>query len=102
MVILWPFHILGLDLVGPVNPPLRKYIWILVATEYFTKWAETMPLHKTTRRVVANFIKENIIIRFEVPHRIISDNGTPFVNNNVRKMLEFYQVKHHWSSPYYP
>ena len=26
----------------------------------------------------------------------------PFVNSNVRKMIEFYQVKHHRSSPYYP
>ena len=51
---------------------------------------------------MANFIKENIIVRFGVPHKIISDNGTPFVNNDVRKMLEFYQVKHHRSSPYYP
>ena len=88
--------------MGPVNPPSRGYIWILVATEYFTKWAEAVPLRKATEGVVTNFIKENIIIRFGVPHRIISDNGTPFVNNNVRKMLEFYQVKHHRSSPYYP
>ena len=51
---------------------------------------------------MANLIKENIIIRFGGPHRIISDNGMPFVNNDVRKMLEFYQVKHHRSSPYYP
>ena len=51
---------------------------------------------------MANFIKENIIVRFGVLHRIISDNGTPFVNSDVRKMLEFYQVKHHCSSPYYP
>ena len=51
---------------------------------------------------MANFIKENIIVRFGVPHRIISDNGTPFVNSDVRKMQEFYQVKHYRSSPYYP
>ena len=25
-----PFHTWGLDLVGPVNPPSRGYIWILV------------------------------------------------------------------------
>ena len=49
-----------------------------------------------------NFIKEKIIVRFGVPHRIISDNDTPFVNSDVRSMLEFYQVKHHRSSPYYP
>ena len=89
-------------MVGPVNPPSCGYIWILVATEYFTKWAEVMPLRKATGGAVANFIKENIIVRFGVPHRIISDNGTPFVNSDVRKMLEFYQVKHHRSSPYYP
>ena len=73
-----------------------------MATKYFTKWAEAVPLRKATRGVVANFIKENIIVRFGVPHRIISDNGTPFVNSDVRKMLEFYQVKYHRSSTYYP
>ena len=99
MVTLWPFHTWGLDLVGPVNPASRGYIWILVAMEYFTKWAKAIPLRKATRGAVANFIKENIIFRFGVPHRIISDNGTPFVNSDVRKMLEFYQVKHHRSSP---
>ena len=50
--------------------------------EYFTKWAESIPLRKATGGAIANFIKENIT---EV----------------VRKMLEFYQVRHHWSLPYY-
>ena len=49
-----------------------------------------------------NFIKENIIVRFGVPHRIISDNSTPFVNKEVRKMMKFYWIKHHQSLPYYP
>ena len=69
--------------------------------EYFTKWVEAVPLHKATEGAIANFIKENIIVRFGVPRRIICDNGTPFVNSDARKMLEFYQVKHHRSSPYY-
>ena len=102
MVTPWPFHTWGLDLVGPINPSSRGYIWILVATEYFTKWAEVVPLRKATGGAVTNLIKENIIVRFRLPHRIINDNGTPFVNSDVRMMLEFYQVKHHWSSPYYP
>ena len=102
MVTSWPFHTWGLDLVGPVNPPLRGYIWILVATEYFTKWVVVVPLCKAIGGVVENFIKENIIVRFGVPNKIISDNDTPFVNSEVRKMLEFYHVKHHHSSPYYP
>ena len=70
-------------------------------TDYFTKWVEAVSLHKATGGVT-NFIKENIVVKFGVPYRIISDDGTPFVNNDVRKVLEFYQVKHYRSSPYYP
>ena len=88
--------------MGPVNSLSHGYIWILVATEYFTKWVEAVPLRKAIRGVVINFIEENIIVRFGVPHRIINDNGTPFVNSDVRKMLELYQVKHYRSLPYYP
>ena len=71
--------------MGPVNPLSYGYIWILVATEYFTKWVEAVSLCKAMGGAVANFIKENIIVRFRVSHRIISDNGTPFVNSEVRK-----------------
>ena len=89
-------------MVGLVNLPSNGYIWILVATEYFTKWVKAILLRKATRGAVANFIKDNVIACFLAPYKIISDNGTPLVNKEVRKMLEFYQVKHHQSSPYYP
>ena len=77
-------------MVGPVNPPSNGYILILKAVEYFTKWAEAIPLRKATRGAVTNFIKENIIACFGVSHKIISDIDTPFMNREVRKMLEFY------------
>ena len=86
----WPFHTWGLDLIGPINPPSGGYIWILAATEYFTKWVKAIPLRKATGVAVANFIREHIITRFDIPHKIISDNGTPFVNKDVREVLEHY------------
>ena len=51
---------------------------------------KAVPLRKVTGGAVENFIKENINVRFGVPHRIINDNGTPFVNSDIRKVLEFY------------
>uniref|UniRef100_A0A2N9HR15 Integrase catalytic domain-containing protein n=1 Tax=Fagus sylvatica TaxID=28930 RepID=A0A2N9HR15_FAGSY len=59
----WPFHTWGLDLIGPINPPSGGYIWILVATEYFSKWVEAVPLCKATGAAMANFIHEHIITR---------------------------------------
>uniref|UniRef100_A0A2N9FK63 Reverse transcriptase n=1 Tax=Fagus sylvatica TaxID=28930 RepID=A0A2N9FK63_FAGSY len=53
----------GLYLIGPINPSSGGCIWILVATEYFTKWVEAIPLRKATGAAVANFIREHIITR---------------------------------------
>ena len=97
----WPFHTLGLDLIAPINPPSNGCIWILITTEYFTKWVEAIPLKKATRAAVANFIREHIVCRFGIPHRIINDNGTPFINKDVRRVVEQYGIKHRWSTPYY-
>ena len=73
----------------------------MVTTEYFTKWVEAIPLKKATGAAVANFIREHIVCRFKIPHRIISDNGTPFINKDVRRMVEQYGIKHRRSTPYY-
>ncbi|XP_028076848.1 uncharacterized protein LOC114278894 [Camellia sinensis] len=59
-------------------------------------------MRKADRGGVANFIKENMIYRFGVPKVVLSDNGTPFVNRHVGRLLDAYQIKHHKSSPYYP
>ena len=102
MMTPWPFHTWGLDLVGPINPPSKGHIWILVATEYFMKWVEAISLKKATGPAVANFIREHIICRFSIPHKIVTDNGTPFVNKDVWKLLDHCHIKHCKSTPYYP
>uniref|UniRef100_A0A2N9GD42 RNA-directed DNA polymerase n=1 Tax=Fagus sylvatica TaxID=28930 RepID=A0A2N9GD42_FAGSY len=89
-------------LPSPINPASGGYIWILVVTEYFTKWVGAIPLRKATGAVVANFIREHIITRFGIPYKLITDNGTPFINKDVREVLEHYRVKHRRSTPYYP
>uniref|UniRef100_A0A2N9HSM7 Uncharacterized protein n=1 Tax=Fagus sylvatica TaxID=28930 RepID=A0A2N9HSM7_FAGSY len=72
------------------------------STEYFTKWVEAIPLKKATGAAVANFIREHIITRFGIPYKLITDNGTPFINKDVQEVLEHYRVKHRRSTPYYP
>uniref|UniRef100_A0A2N9FFG8 Integrase catalytic domain-containing protein n=1 Tax=Fagus sylvatica TaxID=28930 RepID=A0A2N9FFG8_FAGSY len=96
------FPHLGARSHWPNQFTFRWIHWILVATEYFSKWVEAILLRKAIGAVMANFIREHIITRFDIPHKIISDNGTPFVNKSVRKVLEHYRIKHRRSTPYYP
>lgn len=59
-------------------------------------------MKKAIKAAISNFVHEHIITRFRIPKRLISYNGTPFVNKDVRSLLEKYLIKHRRSTPYYP
>ncbi|KAM3001205.1 hypothetical protein FF2_037524 [Malus domestica] len=72
----WPFDAWGLDVVGPITPKSSAgEAYILAATDYFSKWAEAIPLREVKKETVVRFIKEHIIHRYGVPRYIITDNG---------------------------
>ena len=93
MTTSWPFHTWEIDLIGPINPSSNGHIWILAATEYFTKWVEVVPLKKAIGVAVANFIREHIITWFRILRRLISDNGTLFINKDMKNLTKAYHIK---------
>jgi len=58
----YPLYNWVLDFIGPINPPSNGCAWILIATKLFTKWVEAMAMKKATSSLVANFLRENIIV----------------------------------------
>ncbi|XP_030939685.1 uncharacterized protein LOC115964526 [Quercus lobata] len=63
---------------------------------------QAIPLKNATRAAVANFIREHISTRFGIPKRLISNNGTLFINKDMKNLTEAYHIKHVRSTPYYP
>ena len=66
--------------------PVTKYRrnrYILVATDYATKWVEAVALETNDAKVTANFIFDNIITRFGCPLELVSDRGTHFLNSTI-------------------
>ena len=65
LLALAPFEKWGLDFVGPIPPPTRygRKRYILVATDYATKWAEAVATMTDDAATVAKFLYENIISR---------------------------------------
>jgi hypothetical protein len=63
------FYGWGLDFIGQIHSPSSKGHWfVLVATDYFTKWTEIVPLKNITHREVIEFITEHIIHRASLKH----------------------------------
>jgi len=78
----WLFEMWGMDVVGPISPPsFNGHRFILSITDYFSKWAEAIPLREVKTSDVIKFIKHYVAYRFGVPRRIVHDNGPQFYWN---------------------
>ena len=99
----WPFDAWGIDVIGQIDPPSSKgHRFILAITDYFSKWAEAIPLREVKSDNVINFLERHIIHRFGVPHRITSDNGKAFKSKKIESFKAKYGIKWNYSTAYYP
>ena len=71
---LWPFAQWGLDIIGPFPKAAGNKRYLLVGTDYFTKWVEVEPLANIRDANAKRFIWRNIVTRFGVPRVLISNN----------------------------
>ena len=95
------FDCWGIDFMGPL-PSSYENIYILVVVDYVSKWVEAIATPKEDARVVIKFLKKNIFSRFGVPRALISDGGTHFCYNQLKKVLEHYNIRHKVATPYHP
>ena len=99
----WPFSMWGIDMIRMIELKASNgHQFILVAIDYFTKWVEAVSYANVTRKMVTRFIKQNLICRYGVPSRIITDNGSNLNNKMMKELCDNFKIKHHNSSPYRP
>src|SRR4051812_6232673 len=75
----WPFSVWGLDILGPFPRAAGGFEYLYVAIDKFTKWPEVEAVRKVTAQSAVKFFK-GLVCRFDVPNRVITDNGTQFTS----------------------
>jgi hypothetical protein len=61
-----------------------KYLFVRIDT--FTKWMEVVSAVNITHEATVKFL-QSIIYRFDVPRRVLTNNGTKFEGRNWHKEL---------------
>ncbi|KAI5334297.1 hypothetical protein L3X38_024430 [Prunus dulcis] len=98
----WPFRGWAMDLIGKIYPASsQQHCFIIVATDYFTKWVEAKPIKTTTSQEIITFIEQQIIQRFGIPESITTDRGSSFISRDMLDMAEAFKFKLLQSTPYY-
>ena len=88
--------------MGPFPKVVGKKRYLLVGTDYFTKWIEAEPLANIRDVDVKRFVWKNIVTRFRVPHVLISDNGLQFNNKMFRGYYGELGITNRYSTSVYP
>ncbi|KAI5746665.1 hypothetical protein M8J77_006124 [Diaphorina citri] len=97
-----PADVWYLDLIGPLPCSSNQNKFILVMLDEFTKYVEIIPLRNSTGKTVTQHFKKTILNRYGAPRRIITDNGTPFINSLMKTLSETYGFEHQRTPPYHP
>ncbi|CAL2240320.1 unnamed protein product [Prunus armeniaca] len=99
----WPFRGWAVDIIGKIYPAAsNQHAWILVATDYFTKWVEVESYWSISSTQVVIFFENHIVHRFGIPETITADNGPIFASAETREYAERIGIKLVHSTPYYP
>jgi transposase InsO family protein len=74
---------------------------VLVATDYFTKWVEDIPIKIVTSGNMIDSVNEHTVYQFGTPQTITTDQGSQFTSGEFKEYANSSVIKLLNSSPYY-
>ncbi len=93
----------GVDIVGPIRPAsIYGHRYILVFTEYLSRWAEAWPLREISADTVAKCFIEGIVCRYGPPTELLSDRGSQFLSDVMKSACTFLTINKQFTTSYRP
>ena len=92
----------ALDLAGPLPETTTGFKYILVMSDYLTRFPEALPLRDTTARTVADAFVSEICFRYGCPGTLLTDQGPQFMSRFFKEVCRLLRVHRISTSPYSP
>ncbi|XP_063334794.1 uncharacterized protein si:ch211-282j22.3 isoform X1 [Pelmatolapia mariae] len=100
-IISTPFERLGMDIVGPLERSKAGNRYMLVVTDYATKYPEVFPLRSIKAKAVALCLIQ-FFSRVGFPREILTDRGTNFMSTLLKQVYQLLGIKSLRTTPYHP
>lgn len=100
-VISSPFRRIAMDIVGPLERSSAGHRYILVVSDYATRYPEAFPLRSiTTPKIIHALIQ--MFSRVGIPEEILTDQGTNFTSRLMGQLYQQLGINAIKTTPYHP
>ena len=90
-----------MDIVEPVRESRKGYRYILVISDYASRFVKTIPMKDQTAHTVANCLVYKVITKYGAPHYVLTDRGTNFLSTLVKEICILFKIKQMRNNPYH-
>ncbi|CAC5412258.1 unnamed protein product [Mytilus coruscus] len=89
------------EILGELPETENGNKYILVVSDYFTKWTEAFPMPNMKAQTDAKIIVEEVVTRVGVPHYIHSDQGRQYESKLFQEMCRHLGITKTRTTPYH-
>ena len=96
------FDRLACDIIGPFPPSKLGNRYVVVFSEYLTKWVEAFPVPSIEAPVIARLLVDEIFTSLGAPRTLLSDRGSNFLSSLVTEVCRLLNTKKVNTTAYHP
>ena len=97
-----PFEIVGTDFMGPFKQTKSGNKYIMIITDYFTKWTEAYAVPSCDAKTTARAFIDGWCTRYGPPEKLLSDQGANYMSHLVDEVLNLTSTTHLRTAAYHP
>ena len=98
----YPMERIAVDILGELPVTERGNKYVLVVSDFFTKWTESYPMRNMEAATIAKLLVEQLFSRFGIPDQKHTDQGRQFENKLFAEMCELLHIDKTRTTPYHP
>ena len=97
-----PFDRLAMDILGPLPTTHDGNRYIIVFSDYYTRWPEAYALPSVEASRIAQLLVDKILARHSAPRTLLSDRGPNFLASVVKAVCDIMNTRRTLTTAYHP
>ena len=97
-----PMQRVAIDVLGPLTETTNGNRFIIIVSDYFTKWTEAYAVPNHKAETIANKIIQEFFNRFGLPEIIHTDQGRDFESKLFQEMCHILEIQKTRTTPWHP